>query len=297
MEEGVRHYGRKVWREGDSAVIACRSCGFNHLHPLPEETYVLDVYEQYPDYIERHSEDNAWWQIDYDERYDFFEQARGADAERSILDIGSGPGHFLARGVQRGWLAAGVEPSEKAWRFSREQLGLNVHHCLFGKENYRDFGRFSAINLNNVLEHMVTPLENLRLMREILLEKGILCVAVPNDFSTLQKLIVTHLEKPAWWVAPKEHINYFTPASLKRLLSAAGFRVLNLTFSFPMELFLAMGMDYVGNDAVGREVHLRRREMELFLRRAGADHLRRKLYRCFGKLGIGRTMTAYAEKG
>ena len=44
----------------------------------------------------------------------------------SILDIGSGTGHFLKRGVNRGWDCNGFEPSKIASQYSRQTLGLNV---------------------------------------------------------------------------------------------------------------------------------------------------------------------------
>ena len=57
--------------------------------------------------------------------------------------------------------------------------------------------------------------------------------------------------------------------------------------SFPMELFLLMGENYVGNDAVGKECQSKRKRFDLALEKAGMGETRRKFYRALSNAGLG----------
>ena len=57
-----------------------------------------------------------------------------------------------------------------------------------------------------------------------------------------------------------------------------------------------MGDDYIGNDALGRLCHGKRKTFERNLHSAGLGSLKRELYRQLGKLGIGREVVAIARR-
>jgi len=59
-----------------------------------------------------------------------------------------------------------------------------------------------------------------------------------------------------WWVAPPHHVNYFDAQSIQRVLKPR-FDIVSVDTSFPIDLFLLMGDNYVGpeNDAMGRACH------------------------------------------
>jgi hypothetical protein len=99
-----------------------------------------------------------------------------------------------------------------------------------------------------------------------------------------------------WWLAPPHHLNYFDFDSLSGLLERLGLEVMEAMTSFPMELFLLMGENYVGNDALGRECHTRRKRFDLSLEKAGLGHVRRKLYGALAKAGLGREAIIVARK-
>jgi hypothetical protein len=98
-------------------------------------------------------------------------------------------------------------------------------------------------------------------------------------------------------VAPPHHINYFDFDSLTRLLTASGFEVVVREATFPIDIFLLMGDDYVGNDELGRQSHARRKAFELTLAAAGLGGLRRALYRELAKLDLGREVLIVARVG
>jgi len=55
-----------------------------------------------------------------------------------------------------------------------------------------------------------------------------------------------------YWIALPDHINYFNRKSLETLLKNTGWKVLHGESSFPMEMFLLMGDDYIENPPVGK---------------------------------------------
>jgi hypothetical protein len=99
-----------------------------------------------------------------------------------------------------------------------------------------------------------------------------------------------------WWVAPPHHINYFNFETLPNMLNNIGFQIMLLEATFPIDMFLLMGKNYVQDDSVGRDCHKMRKNFELNLSKAGQNELRRNLYQSFTKLNIGREIVVIGKK-
>lgn len=286
------HSGPVLDRVRDLDVVACASCGFRHIVPIPTKEEIMSLYrdEYYttekPLYLERFLEDLDWWNLVYRSRYELFEGLLPS-ARRSILDIGSGLGFFLLHGKERGWNGVGVEPAKTAAAHARS-LGLKVHEGLFDGLPARALGTFDVVNLATVLEHIADPATLLREARSLLSPGGLVCVVVPNDYNPLQLALREVDGYEPWWVAPPHHINYFDFATLRGLFDRVGLDVVHSEGTFPMELFLLMGENYVGNDARGRQCHGRRKRFETCLAKAGKLEVLRGIYGKLAELGLGR---------
>jgi 2-polyprenyl-3-methyl-5-hydroxy-6-metoxy-1,4-benzoquinol methylase len=214
---------------------------------------------------------------------------------RRCLDVGSGTGDLLHSLVRSGFDAVGVEPDRETARALNE-AGLEVHGEMF--EAYaaaalaRPGERFDAVLFKHVLELVRDPVEWVRLGAELLSPGGVLFVQVGNDFSEFQAAAVRLLGARQWWVAYPDHINYFDRASLGRVLEHHGLQVLHAQATFPMELFLLFGENYVEDSELGSRCHSRRKSFELAI----SPDLRRRLYRGFAELGIGRDCVVFAKK-
>jgi len=281
-------------------VIDCQCCGFKHIIPLPmpkelEEVYRHEYYSQdKPLYLERTREDKPWSDLVYRERYELFENLLPIHCRR-LLDIGSGPGFFLRLGAERGWIVKGVEPSRQSAMHSRE-MGLDILEDFLCEQTVEALGRYDVVHMSHVLEHIPDPKGFLGLVEDVLRPEGLLCLIVPNDFSPVQQALQKACDYAPWWVAPPHHINYFNFDSLEGLLSRCGFEVLHRETSFPIDLFLLMGENYVGNDALGRVCHERRKRLEMNLDKAGMGHVKKDLYKAFAEVGIGRDVILVARK-
>jgi SAM-dependent methyltransferase len=294
------HQGQRIAQKGEHDIIACDICGFAHAVPLPdpatlEREYRENYYaEEKPSYLSHANEDQEWSNLAQSDRLAAFERILGA-GRRRLLEIGSGPGFFLKTAQDRGWQVRGIEPSRQAAAHTRS-LGVDVVEGFFTAETASMLGRFDAIHLNNVLEHTPAPIELLIQARECLEPGGLICVGVPNDFSPLQIAATKATEVEDWWVAPPHHLNYFDFASLSSLLTRLDFTVTERMTSFPMEAFLLMGDNYVGDPALGRACHTRRKSFDLALEQAGFGETRRALYRALAEAGIGREAVVIAVK-
>jgi SAM-dependent methyltransferase len=280
-------------------VIECTACGFRHIVPIPspkelEEVYRQDYYaKEKPQNFERFREDLDWWNLVYDDQYEFLEEVLGA-SRRRILDIGSGPGYFLLQGKKRGWQCKGVEPSTQSVAYSRE-LGLDVVEDFLGEHSVAGLGEFDVVHLGHVLEHIPQPQSFLGLIKKLLLPAGLVCLVVPNDYNPFQQALREVCGFKPWWVSPPHHINYFDFASLEELLTKHGFRTLRRQATFPIDMFLLMGDNYIGNNDLGRVCHGRRKAFEQNLHKAGLAAIQRKLYDAFAEVGIGREIVLIAE--
>jgi len=175
-------------------------------------------------------------------------------------------------------------------------LGLDIVCDFLTDERSRDLGTFDVVYMHEVLEHIPDPEAMARRAFSLLDPKGLLCVVVPNDYNPFQAALRSTMGFEPWWVAPPHHINYFNSASLAALLKRTGFDIAHVETTFPIDLFLLMGDNYVGDDKVGRECHKRRMTFELNMERSGLTGLRRGIYKSFGEQGLGREIVMLARR-
>lgn len=294
------HAGEAVATANGFDVIDCRQCRFKHVIPIPNEAALAQAYQhdyytqEKPLYLERYREDLDWWNMVYAERFEILEQHLFVQ-QRYLLDIGSGPGFFLLSGQKRGWQVKGIEPSIQAVEHS-QALGLDVINGFFSEQTAPSLGSFDAINMGEVLEHIPDPMAFLKLVHRQLNDNGLVCIIVPNDFNPFQLLLRDHLGFKPWWVAPPHHINYFDFSTLSDLVERCGFEVVHKEATFPIDMFLLMGDNYVGNDELGRACHARRKALELNLSNGGMTAIKRGFSEACASLAIGREVVLFAKK-
>lgn len=141
---------------------------------------------------------------------------RGA---RTLLDVGSGDGVFLATMQGVGWEVCGVEPDPVAARLSREKRGVSV---LDGTLDQVDAGAaaFDVVVSRHVIEHVHDPVAFMRACFRAVGPGGSLIVLTPNARSFCHRIFGRH------WLHldPPRHLHLFSRRSLETCATAAGLR-------------------------------------------------------------------------
>ncbi len=288
---GVEHYGEIINFKDGYNVIECKTCEFKHVIPIPTSEELGKLYKEEfystkkPTYFKSTEEDLGWWEMTYRNYYQMFEKYC-QKGNRRLLEIGSGPGYFLKCGKELDWDVLGFEPSKQAFEYS-QKFGVKVINKFFDEKNIKEYGKFNVIYMNTVIEHLPDPVSIIKIAKNILKSKGIICIISPNDYNPLQNILRNNLGYKPWWVAPPQHINYFNFESIKKLLERLGFEIIESTGTFPMEFFLLSGDNYVGNDKLGRKCHFKRKVFEINMYKYGNKHLN-SIYKCLASNGIGR---------
>ena len=134
-----------------------------------------------------------------------------------LLDIGTGTGYFSDTMVRRGWKVEAVEKSPQAREFAKTHFELEVKP----ESALKEFApaSFDVITLWHVMEHLESLNETWETLRELLTEKGVLIVAVPNCSSYDAK---RYGEYWAAYDVPR-HLWHFTPGTIHQLASRHGF--------------------------------------------------------------------------
>ena len=135
----------------------------------------------------------------------------------TLLDIGCSVGNFMIAARERGWKPAGLEPNPVAAGLARKE-GFEVFNEYFNEiftEKHGD--KYDAIYMGGVIEHIVNPLEFVKLSHKIISPGGILMITTCNIRSFLGR---------KYQVKPEEHLVYFDLDTARRLLEKSGFEVL-----------------------------------------------------------------------
>jgi len=134
-----------------------------------------------------------------------------------LLDVGCGNGGFLMLAQQAGWQVEGLDFDAGAVKAARSR-GLEVHQGgidVLGKYS----ACFDVITLCHVIEHVHDPVTTLRRLHALLKPGGVLWLDTPN-LSSLGALRFG----PHWrGLETPRHLVLFSPASMKRALTKAGF--------------------------------------------------------------------------
>ena len=227
---------------------ACSNCNFLYLEEVP-------VYESF-------SEDFAW-----EKQYTALDEAKKAGKspfilllkrffrkirnliphknmaslvdkfaiEGRVVDLGCGTGDRLLA-MSGKYTPYGIEISKHLSGVADEILkkrggGCIHNNCIDGLKEAGE-GFFSAAILRSFLEHEQQPGLLLKEAHRALQNGGVIIVKVPN-YSSINRMVMGR--KWCGFRFP-DHMNYFTPKSLKQILQQAGFKIKRFSFtdSFPL---------------------------------------------------------------
>jgi SAM-dependent methyltransferase len=202
--------------------VRCLDCSLVFANPQLAETLVTDAY--------RTAETlDVWFDVLTSPRQESLDREKFAHVldqlepfrgGSRILDVGSSTGLFLSLARERGWAGLGLELSPRAAAYARAELGLDVREQVIADAELAD-ETFDAVTLLSVLEHTNTPLGVLADCARVLRPGGALYVVVPN----VESLACRVLGARARTFDGRNHLVYFSPATLTTALERTGFGV------------------------------------------------------------------------
>jgi len=295
MNKEQKHTGPVFTVKDGINVIECEKCGFRHIDPLPTMEDVLafygkDYYEEIkPEMLSNYEESLDWFNQMYDDRLILLEEEQNGVGR--ILDIGAGAGYFLKRARDREWEYHGIEASRAACNYAAKYNDIKIQNTIFENASLNELGKFDAINMSEVIEHVVNPRLILERCYSLLNTDGILFMMVPNEFNALQMLAnELYPENSDYWVIPDHHYNYFSEESIKHLLDSVGFEVFKKEVSFPIELLLVAGQNYLQDRDISKNFYDIIKTAELTLIQNDMRELKRDIYSRLADAGIGRDL-------
>lgn len=212
----------------------CNSCGFVYLENAPDyaalresmawekTTQVEEAWRDDTRGLNRKISKKLRWRMRLLPRKTMVGMVRRHAQPGNVIDLGCGSGDQL-NDLSPGYVPFGIEISTslaaRADPVLRSRAGRVVNApCLDGLDEF-SAGFFSAATLRSYLEHELFPAEVLRKLYGKLAPTGIFLVKVPNYASLNRKIMG---RKWPGFRHP-DHLNYFTPESLRRVAEACGF--------------------------------------------------------------------------
>lgn len=132
------------------------------------------------------------------------------------LDVGCSTGFVVEAARDAGWRASGVDLNPSAVEFGQAR-GLDLRAVDLEASGLEP-ASFDAISLFDVLEHLIDPTRTLRACTRLVKPGGIVFLYVPN-YDSASRLL---MGKDAHFIWPTHHLNYYTPATIRDLMTREG---------------------------------------------------------------------------
>lgn len=185
-------------------------------------------------------------------------QSSGYQPE-TLYEIGCGEGFFADQFFKKGvkltlndFSSAGLEKFHPHLIPYLDKGDVQLHIEDFAAEG----NTFDLISMDNVLEHVVDPDKLMASVKQIMSNRSVLRITVPNDFSAFQEMLLEEGMATRTWVCLPDHLTYFNSTNLSLFCEKKGFKVLSVQCDFPIELFLTNPHSHYYNDrSLGKAAH------------------------------------------
>ena len=225
----------------DYTIVECNNCGLIFVKENVNENEIKDIYSKgyytgrdergYKNYIKKHSNTFLNKISKLSRRFkgnptkDIHLINRYVKHKGKLLEIGCAAGFFLQEAKKNGWDVTGVEISDFAANFAKDELNLNVFNEKI--ERIINSGKlkkdqFDVVTLWDTLEHIAKPSSLLKSVNYLLKINGILF------FSTLNIDSTEYINNGKNWkyFRPPKHLFYFSESTIKKYLEKYGFDII-----------------------------------------------------------------------
>jgi 2-polyprenyl-3-methyl-5-hydroxy-6-metoxy-1,4-benzoquinol methylase len=216
---------RVAFRKGGCEILRCPACGLGRtLVPVdfdPSTYYSREYFEGgvtdgYADYLASERTLRAEF------RHTLEWILRTTPARGTLLELGCAYGFFLQEARAHFASVHGVDVSADAAAFCRSR-GLEVVAGVVDDQG--PGGPYDVVVGLDVIEHLPEPQETLRVLASRMSPGGLI-VMTTGDWAAFYPRVAGRRWR---LMTPPQHLSFFTPASIGRLLENVGLRVLSIT--------------------------------------------------------------------
>ncbi|MEZ6132849.1 MAG: class I SAM-dependent methyltransferase [Planctomycetaceae bacterium] len=203
----------------------CNDCGLIYMNPRCTADHLADIYtvRDEDSLIELYSRIASPSVLeDYNQKLAKIE--RMVPGKGRFLDFACAAGYLFEEAQKRGWDAHGCDVGEWTGRAAEKRHLQNMHVGDFDDLNFPD-NHFDVVYASQVFEHLLYPLEDLARLKRVLKPGGLLYIEVPN-YNTLP---IRFGKDDFMLNEPPQHINYFTPTTLRKVLTDGGMERITMT--------------------------------------------------------------------
>jgi SAM-dependent methyltransferase len=211
--DGFAFASRKLPENMHHRIVACEECDVLYSSPVPTREFLETAYR---DASFDASEESRLASLTYGR---FLPRlARTLPDRRGALDIGTGDGAFLERLLEQGFSdVVGVEPSAAPVAVAAPAVKGLIRQGPFRAADF-ETGRFALVTCFQTMEHVDDPLGLCRETHRLLKSGGAIFL-VCHDHRALSARLMG-LRSPIFDI---EHLQLFSPKSIRRTLERAGF--------------------------------------------------------------------------
>jgi 2-polyprenyl-3-methyl-5-hydroxy-6-metoxy-1,4-benzoquinol methylase len=216
---GTRH--RKILEAPDYTFVQCADCGLAFQNPQPVFDDLKKRYGQNYFEYELRNEENFFHLMKLGlQDIRFFERTASLDQDRKFLDVGCATGMLLEYMRDRGWNVQGVELCRESAEHGIRTKQIDIFIGTLEQAGFPDCS-FPVIHFSHLIEHVPDPKVFLLEVRRILVSGGHVVVVTPNIGGLQARLF-----REKWRSAIADHLTLFSKVTLREMLTATGYQVL-----------------------------------------------------------------------
>ncbi len=209
-------------------MVRCNSCGLVRSDPVADTQLLNQLYTQ-SDFT--YADQTEFLKISYGRYLKLLDQ--WLENKDSLLEVGCGNGFFLEEALKQGFArVAGIEPSRSAVDKASPEIKPHIICDVF-RSGLFDEGQFDVICFFQTFDHLPDPRGALQKAFRIL-KPGGMALFINHNVEALS----SRLMKEKSPIIDIEHTYLYSPNTMSRLVSMAGFRVVKVgsaVNTYPLE--------------------------------------------------------------
>tara|TARA_B100000768_G_scaffold172418_2_gene180644 strand:+ start:1137 stop:2078 length:942 start_codon:yes stop_codon:yes gene_type:complete len=221
----------------------CNSCGYSFVNPRPSLAFLIDYYSAFGhghltggvrskkdiptlSSVLKKEKEYPNSTIDAKRLVKTIKSLSKNINSKKLLDVGCGYGFLSKEALDVGYDVTALELASSERKIAMEMTGLNPASCSF-EEFECPAGSVDVVLMSQILEHALDVNLWINKARGILADDGIIAIALPN-YGSIFRMIMKENEP---FICPPDHLNFFNPKSLTKLLDCHGFKVEKIQWS------------------------------------------------------------------